>query len=410
MRKAGIVAAREFSVTVRRVWFVVATFVLPLVFAAILAGMSLVGKHAIEESTRAIRNLPLGVVDAWGGLTTDPPFSARRFPTEQAARAALAAGEVGAYVLIPKDYLETGTVTVATTRRPTLLTAAQPPLPPRLKDWLLENVLAGTDPDRVRRAKDPLEVRTVYLEPTSGHPSAENEAEALKRSGVAYVFFFLLFTAIFNSSQYLLLGMAEEKENRVLEMVLSSVTPGELMLGKLIGLGAAGLLQLAVWAGLILLGSVVGAVALAVQVSLAPGAFVACLIYFLLGYALYGSLMLGFGALGTNLRESQQMGAVWTLIGTSPAFILLALIEAPQGTVARIFSLIPFTAPTTMMFRVTIDPSGTPWTDVALSAAILLLATAGALAVSARLFRAGLLLYGKKPRWREIWRWVVAAR
>lgn len=410
MRKAWIVAAREFSVTVRRVWFLVATFVLPLVFGALLAGMSLVGKHALEESTRAIRNLPLGVVDLWGGLATKPPFDARRFPAEADARTALAAGEVGAYIVVPPDYLETGTVTVATSRRPTLLTAAQPPLPSRLEDWLLENVLAGTDPSRVRRAQAPLNVRTVYLEPSSGRPSAESAADALKRSGLAYVFFFLLFTAIFNSSQYLLLGMAEEKENRVLEMVLSSVTAGELMLGKLLGLGAAGLLQLAVWAGLILLGSVVGAVALAVQIALSPGAFLACLAYFLLGYALYGSLMLGFGALGTNLRESQQMGAVWTLIGTSPAFVLVALIEAPQGTVARIFSLIPFTAPTTMMFRVAIDPSGTPWSDVILSAAILAASTAGALAVSARLFRAGLLLYGKKPRWREIWRWVVAAR
>ncbi|MFN3484460.1 MAG: ABC transporter permease [Planctomycetota bacterium] len=410
MRKAWIVAAREFSVTVRRLWFVVATFVLPLVFVAILAGMTVVGKHALEESTRAIRNLPLGVVDLWGGLLTAPPFEARRFAAEAEARSALTRGEVGAYIVIPPDYLDTGILTVATTRRPTLLTAAQPPLPPRLKDWLLENVLAGTDPSRVRRAQTPMDLRTVYLDPSTGRPSAESETEALKRSGVAYVFFFLLFTAIFNSSQYLLLGMAEEKENRVLEMVLSSVTPGELMLGKLVGLGAAGLLQLAVWGALLLGASLIGAVALTVQIALAPGTFLACLLYFLLGYALFGSLMLGFGSLGTNLRESQQMGAVWSLIGTSPAFILMALIEAPQGTVARIFSLIPFTAPTTMMFRVAIDPSGTPWSDVILSIVILLAATAGALAVSARLFRAGLLLYGKRPRWREIWRWLVAAR
>ena len=122
------------------------------------------------------------------------------------------------------------------------------------------------------------------------------------------------------------------------------------------------------------------------------------------------ALMLGFGALGTNLRESQQMAAVWSFLGASPIFVVLLLIEEPQGLLARIFSFVPFTAPTTMMFRYTVDPRGTPTAEILGSVAVLVASTIGAIAVSARLYRAGLLLYGKRPGVREIWRWLVASR
>jgi ABC-2 type transport system permease protein len=177
------------------------------------------------------------------------------------------------------------------------------------------------------------------------------------------------------------------------------------MLGKLIGLGAVGLVQMAVWVST----SLSMILIFAVQFAISPAAFGFCFTYYLLGYILFGSLMLGFGALGTNLRESQQMASVWSFLGASPAFLIIALIESPQGAVARIFSYIPFTAPTTMMFRYVLDPKGTPVIDIVGSMALMMAATVVALRVSARLYRAGLLLYGKRPGIREIWRWIVNA-
>jgi len=187
--------------------------------------------------------------------------------------------------------------------------------------------------------------------------------------------------------------------------VISSVRPNELMWGKLIGLGAAGLLQMTVWVVM----SLVSVMIMAIQFVVAPMAFAVCFTYFLLGYLLYGSLMLGFGSLGTNLRESQQMASIWSFIGASPALIMIALFEAPQGTLARVFSYVPFTAPTTMMFRYVIDPKGTPIYDIVASMVLLVASTWFAIRVSARLYRAGLLLYGKRPGIREIWRWMVNA-
>ena len=405
MRKAWIVARHEFRVTVKRAWFLVATFLFPVLFAAIGGGMTLVAKQVVDEA-KETQGRDLGVIDRWGGLTLPPRgFRVVACADEQEARTRLREKKIGAYIIVPPEYLETGKVRVVTMRRPTLLTAERPLLPEKLDGWLVDNVLKEVDARRVERAKDPLRPDRVFLD-EKGEVSSEDPEAAVKRSLTAYAFFFLMLTAIFTSSAYLLQGMAEEKENRVMEMVLSSVTPGQLMLGKLVGLGAAGLLQVLVWVAM----GVVGVLALAVQLVLAPEAFLLCVVYFLLGYVLYGSLMLGFGALGTNLRESQQMASIWTFLGASPAFIIIALIESPQGTISRIFSFIPFTAPTTMMFRATVDPRGTPVLDILLSILILAASTWAALWVSARLYRAGLLLYGKRPGLREIWRWLVAAR
>jgi ABC-2 type transport system permease protein len=403
VKKAWIVARHEFTVTVKRVWFVVATFVLPFMFAGIGYGMHSVGQRAVEESIASVRNKPLGFVDRWGGLAERPGFL--KYPDEEEARKALLAKAVGSFVVIPEDYLQKGEVRVTTLRRPTLMTAQQPPLPPGVRDWLLDAVLREVGPERLKRAKAPFDPRMTFLD-ESGNPSQEEAGETEKRAVTAYAFFLLLFMSIFTSSAYLLQGMAEEKENRVMEMVLSSITPDQLMLGKLIGLGAAGLLQMAVWSTM----SVVSLLFAAVSLAVAPVSFVLCFAYFLLGYVLFGSLMLGFGALGTNLRESQQMASIWSFIGASPAMIVIALFEAPQGTVARVFSYIPFTAPTTMMFRYVNDPKGTPVYDIVASMLLLVGSTWFALRISARLYRAGLLLYGKRPGVREIWRWMIQAR
>src|SRR5215831_7646094 len=154
MTKAWIVARHEFLTTVRRVWFVVVTFVLPLIFGGVGYGMSSVAKQAVDESLASVRDKPMGYVDLWGGLKEHRAF--RKFETEQAAKEALLAKTIGTYLVISKDYLKDGKVDVFTIRRPTVMTARQPPLPAGLHDWLLESVLVGTDDQRIRRAKSPL--------------------------------------------------------------------------------------------------------------------------------------------------------------------------------------------------------------------------------------------------------------
>src|ERR1041384_5783205 len=247
VKKAWIVARHEFAVTVKRVWFVFATLV-PILMTAAAISAQVFAVRSVEETQQALRERKIGVVDLWGGLA--PRDGAAFFKDESEATRALSTGEIGSYLVVPGDYLtnDHAVIDVKTMRRPTLLTADHLPIPAWIRDWLLESVLKGEDPGRIARAKHPFPHRPTYLD-ASGKPTGENADEAKIRSIAACFFFFLLFTSIFTSSSYLLQGMAEEKEHRVMEMVISSVTPDQLMVGKLVGLGAAGLVQMAVWVG-----------------------------------------------------------------------------------------------------------------------------------------------------------------
>jgi ABC-2 type transport system permease protein len=404
MRKSWIVARHEFLVTIKRVWFVVSTFIFPLFFLGIGLAVLLLTKETVEQAQERVTQRPLGIVDQWGGIQSDPEgFSILRYSDEEKALKALQEKKIDTFIVLKKDYLETGLVEVRTTHKPSIMAENRSLTPPGLKPWILENILAGIEDEKVTRAKNPLLLQQIFLE-KDGSVSSRNLEEALKRSLMGYAFFFLLFLSIFTASGYLLQGMADEKENRVMEIVLSSITPNELMLGKLVGLGAAGLLQLAIWVSM----GVVGILFFAVQIVLDPFSFVYCFVFFLLGYVLFGSLMLGFGALGTNFRESQQMASLWGFIGSAPMFAQIVLVEDPHGTVARVFSYIPFTAPVTMMLRYTIDPKGMPWYEVPAVISILLVSIFLALRLSAKLYRVGLLLYGKRPSVREILKWVFS--
>jgi ABC-2 type transport system permease protein len=187
-------------------------------------------------------------------------------------------------------------------------------------------------------------------------------------------------------------------------MVISSVTPTELMTGKLIGLGAVGLLQVGIWSVM----GITTALGLAASFAINPKAFLFCGVFFVLGYILYGSLLLGLGSLGTNQRESTQFTWFITITVMSPLFVWMSILSSPQSTLARVFTYIPLTTPTTMMLRYSVDPAGTPWWEVILAVALLLVSTAAAIKLSAKLYRLGLLLYGKRPTVGEIWRWLWA--
>jgi len=128
------------------------------------------------------------------------------------------------------------------------------------------------------------------------------------------------------------------------------------------------------------------------------------LLFFLSGYLFIGSLMLGTGSLGSNARESQQFAMIWSLPTVIPMVFMAIFITDPNGTLPRILTWIPFTAPVTAVFRMTMEPTPGVWLDVAGSYVVLLVSTWLALRFGARLFRVGLLLTGTRPKLREILR------
>jgi len=193
--------------------------------------------------------------------------------------------------------------------------------------------------------------------------------------------------------------VVEEKENRVIEVILSSVTPRELLFGKLLGLGAAGLLQLGVWVSVAgFASSLLAAAALAY---LNWKLFLFCLLFFVGGYMMVGSLMTGTGALGSNARESQQLSVIWTLcLVIPPAMTWMPIVDDPNAWMARALGWFPLTGPITMMIR--LGPGKVPTWDALVALVCLAVGVYLSIRGAAALFRLGLLMYGKRPSLREI--------
>jgi ABC-2 type transport system permease protein len=182
-------------------------------------------------------------------------------------------------------------------------------------------------------------------------------------------------------------------------------------MGKVLGLGAAGLIQLVVWSSV----GIAAAVATALLASPDIPLMLLCLLFFMTGYLTIGTLMAGTGALGNTLKESQQMASLWSLLAVLPPAVTWFLItDEPLGTLARVLSYIPFTAPITMMMR--LGAAGPPWRaggvpywDLGLALAALLLGAWIGIKLGGKLFRLGVLMTGKKPKLRVLWRMLRTA-
>ena len=197
--------------------------------------------------------------------------------------------------------------------------------------------------------------------------------------------------------------MAEEKESRILDPMLCSVTPEELLSGKLVGLGAAGLTLVGIW---VAMGAVAfGGGAMLVKPTLPPGILLIALAYFLAAYLFYGSLMTGIGSVTSNMREAQQFGVWFSFLNFAPMIGMTLILSRPGGPLATGLSLFPPTAATAMMLRLMAPSSVVPPWQIGVSLGLLVGAGYLALMFSARVFRIGLLMYGKSPTLPEIMRW-----
>lgn len=406
-RKVWTVARHEYLTNIRRTGFIVMTALVPalgligLVLVALLLPRGSEVADWLERQFEVGRK-PIGVVDRSGYFTPILPEFRETFvlyESQEAAEAALRAEELQAVLVIAEDYLESGEV-IALTRESFGEAAIADSA--RVRRFLTTHLLTGrVDPAFVRRAAEPL----------AGLQSRILSGTGQERGGgmfftflVPYLLALFLIMTIFASSGYLLQSVAEEKENRIVEIIISSVRPTELMAGKVLGLGALGLTQVLVWlasawgftGGMATLLALVGSVGIPARI------FVLGVVYYLLGYLLYAVLMAGVGSLGTTMRESQQLAGIFSFIAVIPYMLASFVMVNPNVPVARAFSFFPLTAPTMMMLRIPLGE--VPWVDIAGSIGVLLLSIPAALWFGAKLFRVGLLIYGKRPTLREVWR------
>ncbi len=409
MGKVWLVAKREFFDNVVRPSFLYTAFGTPLLIFIIWGVI-----FAIESSGgdgSADFNNQIGYVDASGiladdvysqPLDRDDPeagnYTIQPYMTEEAVRSALDAGDIDAYYLIPEGYM-LGDIAERVSYKaiPNWVNRA-------VNQALLSQLGADTGLDArfIGRLSDPVsDMDITILDSGRKYTSAFPIVTVLLPLGLGIIFFM---TAQ-GTSQMLMNGLFEEKQNRIIEILVTTIKPMELLLGKVIGLGLLGLLQFAVWVTLIVvlftLAPKISFLSEFANVGVPYDLLLIGISYFVMSYFVLASMMSAVGV----LVGSQQQSGIFTMLFMIPnyfipIFSIMSFFEAPSGDYVRFLSIFPLTSPISMTMRS--GMSAVPLWEIILGLVLLALLAIATAWMSGRLFRWGLLMYGKKVTPREV--------
>ena len=400
MKETLQVIKHEFIHMVKTKGFVIITLIFPLIALAILGGYQFIQRIDAQDTTTGIACV--GYVDEAGGfddISQTVEIALIPYQSPEEATKALIAGDIREYFVITPEYVSTGRID-----RFTLARELEIPGSTRneVRSFLLNNLLqAYISDEKLERAKSPAWFTSTRLDET-GQISPE-------QGGVAgvfllpYIFSFLFWLAILMCSFTLLEGLAEEKENRIMEILLSSISTRQLLLGKVIGLGIGGLLQILFWflSGWFILGMVsttVGGMFIGLEIPVRLIAFGA--VYFILGYLIFGTLFAIIGALTPTFREGQQIAFFIVPAGGIPLVFAPFFANNPDHPVTYFLTFFPITAPVSSVIRIGVG--NISFWELGLSITLLLISVAVLLFLGAKVFRTFLLMYGKKASLREI--------
>jgi ABC-2 type transport system permease protein len=403
--KIWLIARREYTHNLRKRSFLLVAFGMPL----LVVGLMLLSIAVAERQATATGELGnIGYVDLAelilpGAASPDRiglvvpavevPEEFVAFGSVEEADEAFRAERIGAYFVIPTTYWDDGFIQ----------TYATADIPEGIEDQIagfLRGYVAARAPAQyVERLSNPLEMifRTV-----------DGQLEITEEGGVGVIMLPIVFGVLFmmatlTTTQSLMEGVVEEKENRIMEILVTSSTPEQMLGGKVLGLGALGLTQVLVW-------GLTGVVAILVAgesspflqvLNIPPSFVVILLVYFVLGYLFYGAIMAGLGAAVTDQQEGRQLAGVFSIVTVLPLMLSITFMQDPNGTIPVLLSLLPFSAPVAMLMRLPL--ASVPLWQLGLSFVLLGLSTVAAVWVSAKVFRLGMLMYGKRLRLRDIW-------
>jgi ABC-2 type transport system permease protein len=395
----------EIFVTIRRKGYLFMTFGVPVIAAiAVVAYITLQSGEDENGPQNPLDNLPkqsIGYVDH-SGLFGDPGELASvivPYPDEAAARAALEKGELGSYYVIAADYVQGGEVTrVAPQLNITRFGGSE-----LFRAFLILQLLGDKSPHLLLRLYQPARVVEHQLDATGAELSQMDEEQRYGSNFIlVYGFAMILLMSTLIPSGYLLQSVVGEKENRTIEVVLSSLRPVQLLAGKVLGQGAMGLLQVMIWlgSGWTLFELASGELPTLRGIELTFDKIVIALLYFVGGFLLIACFQAGLGAISTNMREGPQYATVFTLPMVIPLMLLSIFIEEPNGSLAVILSLFPITAPLSMVQRIAI--TAVPAWQLALSLILLVIGVLFTLWSAAKIFRVNTLLAGTLPRPAEL--------
>lgn len=397
MNKTFVIMTGEIRTTLRRKSFVILAIVVPLLLGVIALVVGILNRNTMQSAFAEMAARPAaaavtaGYVDQGNLIQTIPDDvaagSLTRFADEAAAQAALRDDAIAGYYVIAPDYVQNGDVTYVTTEYSVL----SDEIDTSAIEWiLLVNVLDG-DTRRAASVRQPMEVFDMSLAPpvdTSGEDVWITEMFPL-------FMVLILYMALIIPGGILVNALIDEKKNRVMEVLMTSVSPAQMVTGKVAALGLLGLVMTALWLGVLWAVARFGGAALSVPASFSiPSGLLAwALIYFLGGYAIYGAQFAGIGALAPDVNQTKS--ATWIImLPIIAAYVFMAVsLDNPTAPLVVFLSLFPLTSSVAMIGRMAV--SEVPLWQAVLAAVLQFVTAYFIIRLTARMFRAQYLLTGQ---------------
>lgn len=432
MNKIGLIIAREYIARVKKKSFIIMTILGPILFAGMMA---IVFWSATREGDQKL----IQVIDESGYFknnienTETITYQFIQADVEETKESLLNSDAIFGLLHIPKLDLDNPEgIKFYSTQSPGI--AVEGGIEKRVRGIIEDEKLAnsGLDQELIDNLRSHVDIQTINLS-ESGDESESNSGIAF---GVGYVSSFLLYMFIFIYGMQIMRGVTQEKTSRIIEVMIASVRPFQLMMGKIIGIAAVGLTQFVLWAVMTsALTSVTSSMILdqpgAAEQMVAqsgvdadqiedqnkafdimsitdkidiPVILVSFLIYFLGGYLLYGALLAAIGSAVDSEADSQQFMLPITLPLIFSMMMISIVIQEPHGTMAFWLSIIPFTSPVIMMMRLPFD---VPMWELALSVSLLIAGFCGTTWMAGRIYRIGIFMHGTKVNYKTLAKWFV---
>lgn len=430
MSKLILIIKREFIAKVRNKSFIVMTFLSPLLFVGITVFIGFLGSMKADLKTIAVHD-ETGLF--FNEFKSDEEYKYIDLSkvSMKVLKDSIVSEAYEGLLFIPKstdNVVLQNNMQYVSNESPSVMFIEDLESTIAEKITQVNYLKSGLDTLAIEKAKADV---SIQLEKASGEESLKGLNEIKIGIGGAFGYLIMMFIVIYGNM--VMRSVIEEKTSRIIEVIISSVKPFQLMMGKIIGTSLAGILQFLIWALLGLTAITILSTVFGAQVGAGANAqvmqtaqegmagtmqmylkeilnlpiftiLISFIIYFIGGYFLYSSFYASIGAAVDNETDSQQflLPIIMPLIlGVYIGFF--TVINDPHGTIATVFSMIPLTSPIVMMMRI---PFGVPWWQIAISMTILLASFFGVVWFASKIYRVGILMYGKKPTWKELYKWL----
>lgn len=437
MNKIGIIIQREYLTRVRKPSFIIMTFLGPI----LMAGLMLTPALLTLFSSSSKKSIAVLDETYWfkDKFESDEDYTFVYFENESvdSLKIRVQQGIFDGLLYIPMTELSVPSRAEMISKKQLPMSLKRHVQTAMKKEIESEKLHAsGIDPEIINSIRSDVSISIVRINEDGG----ERETFAEVNYAISFILAIIIYFAIFTFSSSVMRGIIEEKASRIVEVIISSVKPFQLMMGKIIGLGLVGITQFVLWIILtggiylvfssIMLPSVDPQTLLASessiigeQVSMLPemtneamtkvfdivksinfkNIIICFFIYFIGGYMLYASVFAAIGAAVDNETDSQQFILPFTIPMIAALAASSLIIDNPDGTIAFWFSIIPFTSPITMLMRLPFD---VPFWELALSVSLLIATFIFMTWISAKIYRTGVLMYGKKITYKELFKWL----